>query len=290
MNPGGMVWIASYPKSGNTWVRSFLSACSGEAREFDINNLAVPITANRALLDDLLGISTADLGSGEVRALLPVAFAAWLQIPTLRPLAKTHDAYALVGAGQAMFPLELTRAVLHVVRDPRDVAVSLAHHHGIDVDESIRRLGDARAWLAFEEIGQTDQIAQFISDWSGHARSWIGSPLPRLTVRYEDLLADPRACFARLLEFAGLQVSAARFDAALRDTAFASLQAREQANGFVERRARATAPFFRQGRAGGWREVLSAAQVGAIEAAHGAMMRHFGYLEPDGEARHGALA
>lgn len=290
MRHAGLVWIASYPKSGNTWVRSFLSACHGEEGAFDLNALAVPIAANRSLIDDLLGISTADLSPGEVRALLPHAFDAWLQSPPLRPLAKTHDAYALVGTGQAMFPAALTRAVLHVVRDPRDVAVSLAHHHGISLDAAITRLNDAQAWLAMEGVGKTDQIAQFVSDWSGHARSWIESPLPRLTLRYEDLLADPRAGFTRLLEFAGLQVAPQRFDEALRETAFANLQAREQATGFVERRAKATAPFFRQGRAGGWREVLSPAQVAAIESAHGAMMESFGYLGRGGEVGHGALA
>jgi aryl sulfotransferase len=290
MRDAGMVWIASYPKSGNTWVRSFLSACQGEEGAFDLNALAVPITANRSLIDDLLGISTADLSPGEVRALLPHAFEAWLQCSFLRPLAKTHDAYALVGAGQAMYPADLTRAVLHVVRDPRDVAVSLAHHHGIGLDAAIVRLNDAGAWLAAEGVGRTDQIAQFVSDWSGHARSWIESPLPRLTLRYEDLLADPRAGFARLLEFAGLRVAPQRFDQALRETSFANLQAREKSAGFVERRANATAPFFRQGRAGGWRETLSPAQVAAIESAHGAMMARFGYLGKDAEAGDGALA
>jgi len=279
MSANGIVWVASYPKSGNTWMRSFLSVYKSAEGRLNLSELGIPLSANRAILDDLLGINTADLTPTEVRDMLPRAFIAWADAAGNSRIVKTHDAFGYTLSGEYVFPEAATRGVVHVVRDPRDIAVSLMHHNGITLDRAIERLNDTQAWLSRGDREMVDQVPQLISDWSTHLQSWIGAPLPRLTLRYEDILVGPASCFRQVLDFIGLEVDEMRLRQTLEKTSFGSLQALEREGGFNERRASATAPFFRQGRAGAWQNVLTPEQVDRIVSRHAALMKQFGYLE-----------
>ena len=120
-------------------------------------------------------------------------------------------------------------------------------------------------------------LPQPLLTWSGHAASWLEAGLPLHVARYEDLLAHPRAAFAAIVRFAGLGADAARLARAVDHARFDRLRAQEQACGFRERQP--TAPsFFRAGRAGSWRDVLSPPLVRAIVDAHAPVMERFGYL------------
>jgi hypothetical protein len=277
MQGDGIVWLASYPKSGNTWLRSFFSAYLDPGGAIDLNRLSVPSAANRALLDNFLGVSTADFTAKEIRQLLPIAFRSWHQAPDASRLVKVHDCFGYTTDGLPIFPEDVTRGVIHIVRDPRDVVLSLMHHEGISLEATIRRLSHSNSWIANGGGERVDQVPQFISDWSTHSQSWRSAPLPRLQLRYEDLLADPRSALADAVRFCGIQMDPRKFDAAIVSSSFSRLQAMERAGGFRERLARSTAPFFRQGSSGRWRNVLSAAQADQITSAHGGMMRLLGY-------------
>ncbi len=278
MRDNALIWLASYPKSGNTWLRSFLAAYLHPGQPFDINVLDAPIAASRLLLDDCLGVELSDLPWAQVQALLPSAYHSWAaEAPPFRRLVKTHDAFYRTAAGVPIFPPEVTQGVIHIVRDPRDVVISLAHHNGTDLDAAITRLNDPEGWLlkANRKIGA--QIPQYTRDWSGHARSWLDVPFPRLLLRYEAMRAEPDQQFAAVIAFCGLTLDASHLRHALEVTAFARLQAQEVAQGFRERPAGASAPFFRSGQAGGWRTVLSPAQAARIVAAHAEVMQRLGY-------------
>lgn len=270
-----LTWLASFPKSGNTWLRLFLSAYLDEPAEDDVLlPFHTNIAGRRWAIDELLGIDTADLTAEETRALLPRAFRAWFASGAPR-IIKTHDAFGHTSAREPLFPPDVTRGVVHLVRDPRDVVVSWQHHLGhASIDRTIERLNDSAAWLASKV---QEQVPQFVSDWSSHTRSWLGSPLPRLTLRYEDMLADPTLAFRLVLAFCAIEVDEVRLARAVAATSFARLQQQERAHGFAERLAGATAPFFREGRAGSWRTTLTQTQIAAIERAHGPMMDELGY-------------
>ena len=270
-----IIWLASYPKSGNTWLRLFLKAYRDAATLQSIEEMETPIAASRTLLDEALGLESADLLTKELRDLLPLAYRAWAALPHEHSFLKTHDAYSCTRAGEPIFPIEASRCVLHLLRDPRDVAISLAHHNGCTLDEAITQMNDPEYWAANNKV--KGQIPQFFSDWSTHTRSWLASPLPRLTLRYEDMLAEPVVSFARIVEFCGLEPDPQRLNQALEATRFERLQKREAEAGFSERPAKASAPFFRSGRSGGWKEKLTPAQSVSIVKAHGTMMRQFGY-------------
>jgi hypothetical protein len=119
------------------------------------------------------------------------------------------------------------------------------------------------------------QVFELLSSWSEHALSWVAAPR-RLLVRYEDLLAEPERHFGRVIKFLGDgAVEADRLRRAIEFSSFGTLAAQEAAEGY---QAGGQGKFFRQGQAGQWREQLTPEQALRIEAAHGEVMRNFGYL------------
>jgi aryl sulfotransferase len=274
---GGIFWLASYPKSGNTWLRAFLATLvSGEPA--DINKLIFlgAIASNRSAFDEALGIAAADLSLEQQTNLRPRAYEIWAA-EAERPLyCKAHDCYHSTPAGEPLFPTGITRGAVYIVRDPRAVAVSLAHHTGRTIDEEIARMADANASFSSSTDRLDPQLRQRLGSWSDHVQSWLTAPFPVHLVRYEDMHADPVAVFGAVARFLDLPQEPEQIAAAVAATSFSRLAEQERASGFVER-SRNAAVFFREGRIDGWREALTAAQVARIVAAHGATMRRYGY-------------
>ncbi len=274
---GGIIWLASYPKSGNTWLRVFIaSLVSGEAA--DINKLTFlgGISSSRSAFDETLGVSAADLSAEQQTNLRPRVYEIWAAEAKRLLYCKAHDCYHLTSAGEPLFPTKVTRGAIYVVRDPRAVAVSFAHHTGRTIDGAIARMADVNASLARSEDRLDLQLQHRVLSWSDHVQSWLEAPFPVHLVRYEDMHADPAAAFTAVARFLGLPHDPEKIASAVAATSFSRLQEQERAAGFVER-PRHAAAFFREGRIDGWRAVLTPAQIARIVAAHGAVMRQYGY-------------
>ena len=144
------VWLASYPKSGNTWIRLLLNSLRIGGGGVDINAMPfrIPQSAARDLFDEALGLQSSDLNGQEVDSLRPLAWAHEAACSPDLLFRKVHDAWRLNADGRELFPRELTFAAIYIVRDPRDVAVSLAHHTGWSLDKTIDRMNDET--LVFE--------------------------------------------------------------------------------------------------------------------------------------------
>ncbi len=274
---GGIWWLASYPKSGNTWLRAFIaSLVSGEAADINKLTLVSGISSSRPVFDETLGIAAADLSVEQQTNLRPRAYEIWAAEAERPIYCKAHDCYHLTPAGEPLFPGAATRGAVYVVRDPRAVAVSLAHHTGRTIDAEIARMADADAGFSSSNDRLEQQLRQQLGTWSEHVQSWLGAPFPVHVVRYEDMHADPAAAFGAVARFLDLPHEPERIAAAVAATAFARLQEQERASGFMER-PRNAAAFFREGRVDGWRTVLTPAQAARIVADHGAVMRQCGY-------------
>jgi aryl sulfotransferase len=273
----GIWWLASYPKSGNTWLRAFIvSLISGEP--VDINKLAFPggLASQRSAFDEALGLAAADLTLEQQTNLRPRAYEIWAA-EAERPLyCKAHDCYHATPSGEPLFPTKLTRGAVYVVRDPRAVAVSLAHHTGQTIDAAIARMADENATFSNSSNRLAEQLQQRLQSWSNHVKSWLKAPFPLHVVRYEDVHVDPTASFGAVARFLGLPHDPERIAAAVAATDFSRLQAQERAFGFVERPPKAAA-FFREGRVNGWQQTLTTEQAAHIEHAHGPMMLRLGY-------------
>jgi hypothetical protein len=106
--------------------------------------------------------------------------------------------------------------------------------------------------------------------------------MPVTALRYEDMLERPAQQFQKAVQALHLDFDAARLDQAVEFSKFDNAKEQERQSGFREKHMRADARFFREGRAGGWREELDPHLADRIIATHGAMMRRFGYLNDRG--------
>jgi aryl sulfotransferase len=285
----GTVWLASYPKSGNTWFRILhanLSA-AGDA-PVDINDLPERggIASARGPFDHLMLIDSGLLTHDEIDFLRPRLYEALaegaeddLDSPAASGLrlVKVHDAYTHLPSGEPLLGgAAAARGAIVIVRDPRDVAPSLAHHNHVSIDDAIARMNTPDARYCASRRSQPRQLRQRLLDWSGHVASWLDQrDIPVHLVRYEDLRADPARHFLAALAFAGRPATREEAERAVRLSDFDELQAQECEKGFRE--SSRGKPFFRKGAAGGWRDELTAEQVVRIEAAHAPMMARLGY-------------
>ena len=271
-------WLASYPRSGSTWLRALLTNyLRPAAMPASINDLVGgPSLARRERFDRILGVDSLRLAPAEVRALLP-RFHSRLaaQVPP-RSFVKVHRAFGLLDDGTPIFPREATAGVVYIVRNPLDVAVSYAHHAAVTLDRMVAWMNDGAAAVAHSGPGV---LPQPLGTWSEHVSGWLDQRLfPVLVVRYEDLLAAPVKTFSAVLRHAGLEVDAQRVRWAIFHSRFALLQRQEADRGFREG-APHGGPFFRLGSAGSWRASLDGAQARKLLAAHEATMARFGYAE-----------
>jgi hypothetical protein len=280
----GIYWLASYPKSGNTWFRSFLCNLQQDASEpVDINALSSgSIASSRGWLDEVLGFDTAELDADEVDQLRPTVYR-WSLKDSQPGYHKIHDAFTRLPDGQPLISLESTRGALYLIRNPLDVVASAANHWHLSLDETIERMGNPDMALARSRKSLPDQVRQKLLTWSQHVLSWVDAPgLNCLVIRYEDMLLDPVATFTQASHFLQLPTDPQRIDKAIRFSDFKVLSQQEASQGFRERPGKA-ARFFRQGQSGGWRQTLSSSQVQRIIADHGAVMRRFAYLDASGQ-------
>lgn len=272
----GLVLLASYPKSGNTWLRAVLESLRRGGAPVALNQLSRTIAniAWQRLFDTAMGVDSADLTDAEIIAARPHLHRRLAATCADWPVFKVHDArLPFPPSGELLFQAGVVKAVIHVVRDPRDVAVSLANHIGRPVEDAIARMADAG-----RVARGGSQLPQFLSSWSAHVESWLESPdLKLFTLRYEDMKAHPEAAFGGAARFIGLDARPEALSDAIANTRFERLRAQEAAEGFVER-PEACDRFFRRGEVGGWRDSLTPAQAERIVLDHGRVMRRLGYL------------
>ena len=258
-----ITWLASYPKSGNTWIRLLLNAYLNENN--DLNKIYVAENDNKPYHYYALSPKK-DLTHDE--SLLLRTAALFHLAHNKAQVLKTHNANCrLTGIG--LIPELLTKNAVYIVRDPRDTVLSLARHFGQTIDEAIDALNDKSRSI------DTPPTFHYMGDWSFHVNSWMDSTFPVHVVKYEDLISDPRGTFSKLLPFLDIQPDGDRIEMALNLTEFETLQAKERETGFNEKSSYQDVFFKHKGSR--WREVLTNEQRNKIESAHSETMLKLGY-------------
>lgn len=285
---GSIMWLASYPKSGNTWFRVFYSnLIQDKDTPVNLNELGPRyMAASRSLFDDYAGIESSDLSRDEIEQLRPLVYETISRVEGKNgnPIyMKIHDAFTFTGEGKPIVSLEATGGAIYFLRNPLDVAVSFAHHLACDIDTMIQYMADESSCLypRLDRLG--NHFRQRLLSWSAHVTSWVDGLGTRLhLMRYEDMVHDPVETFTGAVRFAHLPDDPARIQKALRFSDIRELKNQEYTHGFREKDPKAES-FFRKGKTGSWREALTDRQAQRIIDDHRNVMKRFGYLSDKDE-------
>jgi aryl sulfotransferase len=288
-------WLASYPKSGNTWFRLLIANLRRDA-PVDINDIPERsgIASARGSFDSIMMFPSALLTHEECDRLRPMVYAALAEEDVEDPdeaetkightrFVKTHDSYTCNPDGGALMAgAKGADGAILIVRDPRDVAPSLANHNRTSIDEAIGFMADPASSFCGHRDRQPNQLRQQLAGWSGFIDAWLTqTDIPVHLVRYEDMHADTGDALRTALAFAGIDATAEETARAAGFAEFGELKKQEEERGFREaprpKAGKGPGSFFRRGVSGGWRDELDLDQVARIERDHAPMMARLGY-------------
>jgi hypothetical protein len=256
-----IIWLASFPKSGNTWVRSFLANYfQPPGKTLDINSLRQFTTSDvrQDFFDQAYGRPFKVKTVPEWMAVRPKALRLIAASKPGHHFVKTHCQVGKVESID-LIPPAVTAAAVYVIRNPFDVTPSYARHMSLGMDAAIDRMANRLAVHA-----SASGVMEITGRWDDHILSWTGAPgLPLHVMRYEDMLADAGKAYQALLGFLRVPADKTQMRRTLKATSFQALQKQEREAGFRERPPKMK-QFFARGTAGGWREELTPGQAGRI--------------------------
>lgn len=280
----GIIWLASFPKSGNTWTRAFLhnllKVMQGETGGLSSVNKMTEYSTwdiNSKLYEKFLGKSVTDATPTEIALARPKAQAELSKQSDGMILVKTHNALVLDN-GVPTINFAVTSGAIYVVRNPLDLVISFAHHFSTSIDDAIGSM---------EKTGKKSAVSERVvyevyGSWSQHVESWTKKPHKAIYImRYEDMLDKPLDTFGKLAKHLLLDPTPEQLLKSIELSSFDRLRALEDEEGFVEKPKKAER-FFREGKSGQWQSLLSDAQISRIVSTHNEQMRRFGYLPAAG--------
>ena len=171
-----ITWIASYPKSGNTWVRSFLTNYLSDNDDFDFNQLKKIDKFPRGSLYKELNVNENDFND-IASNWIPMQI--FLNLKKKITYLKTHNAMMTINNFKFTDSIN-TNGFIYLVRDPRDVIISYASHTDQSIEETLE--------IMTSNFSRTTEDKTIMSSWSLHYNSWKNSPFEKIIIRYEDLI------------------------------------------------------------------------------------------------------
>jgi len=283
-----IIWIASYPKSGNTWVRAFLSAYFySKNGKFDFD-----------LLDNIkqfpniksLSYFVNDFSKPENVTKYWIPAQSKINLDRKFKFYKTHNAMCIINGNQ-FTDKHNTAAVIYVVRDPRNVITSIANHYELSLSEAFNFFTNKRKIIFAKEGHIASDVERgnvhFVGDWMDHYKSWTNVNFaPVHVVKYEDLISNAEDTFASILNFLGnimsVKYEKQKVKTAINTTNFDVLKKNEKKYGFSEavfsNNNNKKIKFFNLGKRNSWKNLLDSKIEKKVKKAFGLQMEKLGYL------------
>ncbi|MFC2104092.1 sulfotransferase domain-containing protein [Bacteroidota bacterium] len=276
-----IIWLASYPKSGNTWFRVFLTnLLSDSEKPANINDLKeISISSSRKNFDEYTGLSASDLTFEEIDRLRPDVYRMQSYESKELLFKKVHDQFYYINKNQPLFPLEISRGIIYIIRNPLDVLVSFAYHSAQPINKMISNLNNSNFAFCDKNDKLQNQLRQIIGSWSDHVNSWTKQTvIPIHVMRYEDMINNTFEVFKKAVKFLGLDEKDIKIHDAIKKSDFSVLSNQEKQDGFKEKMIKSKS-FFRKGKIGDWNNYLNQKNIDEIIATHKEIMKRFGYLD-----------
>jgi hypothetical protein len=267
-----IIWLSSYPKSGNTWIRIFLANYIKDD-QININNLSFlgHISSSKHIFDKYNNIKSNKLSINkrdEYRSSVYQKLNDDIKKPVYN---KCHDKY-----DHKIFSVDYSYGVIYIIRNPLDVCLSYSKHYGLTIDDTITKMNNKNNKLSPKVDNK--QLRQKLGTWSEHVLSWTTqTDIPLLIVKYEDMLLNPYDTFKKIIEFTPLDFNDDRLKRAIDNSSFNIVKKQEKEHGFKEK-SKKSDEFFTNGKINVYKDKLSTEQINKILNDHYDVMKKFNYL------------
>ena len=278
-----IIWISSYPKSGNTWIMFLIAnyffnierkdnfeIVNKNIIKFPPASLIKKFTTKKELIENPYNISKYWLKAQEQAKIMKgnVVF------------LKNHNALVSVN-GNEFTNENFSLASIYIIRDPRDVVVSYAHYSNLAFDKVIQNLCDKNLYYNLTDYHDFPDI-EILGSWKFHYISWRdGVPnMPKIIVRYEDLIKDSYSCFYKIINFLSkilnFKLDEEQIKFSVENSKFEKLQNNENKFGYIKNNSNTN--FFHSGKIQQWKNILNKSQIKTIENTFKEEMELLGYL------------
>ena len=275
-----IIWLASYPKSGNTWVRLFLSNLFSPDGEFNINNNTI---GQFPIRNHFLGL-TDDVNNQDEFAKNCIKAQQYLNLDSKLKIFKTHNAFWNWRGGEYTFTNEKnTLGVIYIVRDPRNVITSvLNYYHKKNYHEALEFMKRNVVLGGNDtEIG----LPTIVGSWSNHYQSWKKFKKNFLIIKYEDLLKKPFEEFSRITNYleniSDLKFQNDKILRTIKECSFDNMSNQENKFGFNDNsitNRELNKKFFNLGPKNNWKNLLETEISEKIEEEFEREMKELNYI------------
>ena len=256
-----IIWLASYPKSGNTWVRSLLSAYYYSKD----GNFSFDLLKNIGLYPQKKYFDIKIDKPGEINSYWDISQKKIISNKK-KIFLKTHNSLIALNGKNFTKP-EYTLGIIYVVRDPRNVLTSLKNHYDLDYEQSLDFMLNEKKYIY--DIREKNDYAdfQFLSSWSNHYKSWINNNLfKKIVIKYEDLEKDAYQTLKILINYindlceVNEIIDEKKINNCIKSTNFEVLKHKEKKEGFSENvyseKRKKKIDFFHLGSKNNWKDIV----------------------------------
>ncbi len=275
-----IIWLASYPKSGNTYLRALLSSYFFSSDgNFTFENLK-----NISQFPDPVFFKDININLNDnyevVKNYINAQKILNKGINTIQ-FIKTHSSFCKVN-NHYFTNLENSLGVIYIVRDPRNVVISQSHHFGLSISEITSLMTDNKRLIG------ANGFQTFLGSWSFNFNSWKQFGEKFLLLRYEDLIKEPETCFLKIINFlenlssTKYTIDNKKLKKTIETTKFNKLKELERKDGFsesvIDKKTQKKKIFFNLGPGDNYSERLDAINRKKIEESFKIEMKELSYL------------
>jgi len=289
-----IIWLASYPKSGNTWLRAILyQIIINKTEKRNWLSCLHELIDTYPKIQQFKNLNNSLIQENDFKNKNEI-IKNWdksqkrLNSDKKLRILKTHNMLCSIEVGKQKFSFtnqENTLGVIHIVRDPRNIITSLKNHFFLQTyNEALDMIKNENTWGG---VLEKNQVPHLISSWEHHFESWALFPKNYILFKYEDILDNPKKQIKRLIKylqkFIKIDLNEQTIDQIIKDTDFKNLKSIEKKGYFLENainiKTKDKATFFNLGPKNDYKKLLNKEVQFEIEKKFENTMKKLNYLK-----------